>query len=136
MKNKFLLFAATMLACFACSDDDATQYVVAPELEAYVNTFISEAQERGVTIPQNNLIARLTTFEAQSLVNTTKKGDQNYLFVSEATFYNSAHPSKFMEYLIFTELGGLFLHKSGKAMDLLTVESTYNREAYFNELMQ
>src|ERR1043165_7575563 len=94
MKNKSLLIAAMMLACFACSEDDDTQYAVSPELETYVNTFISEAQERGVTIPQNNLIARLTTFEAQSIANASKDGDQNYVFVHEGIFKHSTQTGK------------------------------------------
>lgn len=137
MKNKSLLIAAMMLTCFACHDDD-TQYTVSPELETYVNTFISEAQERGVTIPQNNLIARLTTFEAQSIANSTIKGDQKYLFVHEGLFKYSHEvgKTKGMEYCIFMELSALFVHRNNIAMDLMTIESTYEREAFFNELMK
>lgn len=136
MKNKSLLFAAVLLAFVSCSEDDDTQYVVSPELETYVNTFISEAQERGVTIPQNNLIARLTTFEAQAVANGTWKGDQKYLFVHEGIFKYSTETgkTKMVEVCIFNALGELFV-KNNVPTDLMTVETNYDREVFFNQLM-
>jgi hypothetical protein len=131
MKNKSLLIAALLLACFACSEDDDTQYVVAPELETYVNTFISEAQERGVTIPKNNLIAELTDFKAQSVANASTDGDQRYLYVHKGLFdYGTASGNTtLVEYSMFNALGEIFVHNK-------VVMSQYEREEFFNQLIK
>jgi hypothetical protein len=131
MKNKSLLIAALLLACFACSEDDDTQYVVAPELETYVNTFISEAQERGVTIPKNNLIAELTDFKAQSVANASTDGDQRYLYVHKGLFdYGTASGNTtLVEYSMFNALGEIFVHNK-------VVMAQYEREEFFNQLIK
>lgn len=130
MKNKSLLFLALIAVLTSCHDDD-TQYAVAPELETYVNTFISEAQERGVTIPKNNLIAELTDFKAQAVANTATDGDQKYLYVHKGLFdYSvSSGQTSLIEYNIFNALGEIFVSNK------VTV-AQYEREAFFNELIK
>lgn len=126
--NLFLL--SNLFITSSCSDDDV-RYSVAPELETYVNTFISEAQERGVTIPKNNLIAELTDFKAQSVANTTTDGDQRYLYVHKGLFDygTSSGNTALIEYSIFNELGGIFIKNK-------VIMSQYDREAFFNQLIK
>lgn len=130
MENKSLLFVALAVVLASCHDDD-TQYSVAPELDTYVNTFISEAQERGVTIPKNNLIAELTDFKAQSVANTATDGNQRYLYVHKGLFDYGAASGKtaLIEYSIFNALGGLIIKNSVNMVQ-------YEREAFFNQLIK
>lgn len=131
MKNKSLLFASMIVMAFASCSDDETQYSIAPELEVYVSTFIAEAQERGVTITQNNLIAEITSYKAQSIANGALDGDQKYLYVNEGIFKFSTTTgnTNLLEYSIFNELGGLFIHNR------VNVDQ-YERESFFNELIK
>lgn len=135
MKKYLLVF--NLFLILSCSEDDV-RYSVDPALDAYVNTFISEAQERGVTIPKNNLIAELTDFKAQSIANGSIDGDQKFLYVHKGLFEygTSSGKTALIEYSIFDALGGLFVSNSVNLGDLTKIESTYSREAYFDELIK
>jgi hypothetical protein len=130
MKNKSLLFATLVVVLVSCHDDD-TQYVVDTQLETYVNTFISEAQERGVVIHKNNLIAELTDHKAQSVANATTDGDQKYLYVHKGLYDYSVSSgyTALVEYNIFNALGEIFVHNK-------VVMAQYEREEFFNQLIK
>lgn len=126
----YLFLISNLFLTSSCSEDDV-RYSVSPELETYVNTFIAEAQERGVTIPKNNLIAELTDFKAQSVANATTDGDQRYLYVHKGLFdYGTATGNTtLVEYSIFNELGGIFVKNK-------VVMPQYEREEFFNQLIK
>lgn len=119
---KKIILSLIALIAFSCSENETT-YSVDSDLEIYVNTFIDEANERGVTITKNNLIVKFG--ETQSVTNLSIKDGQNYLYVSS----NIGHGSV-LEYNIFNSLGELYV----KNKVVISDPSQYSRESYFNEL--
>jgi hypothetical protein len=122
--KKIIYTLLLAVSFFACSDDD-TSYSIAPELEAYVNTFIAEAGERGVTVPQN-LIAEVS-HKAQSIANASIEGNQNYLYVTN-TIPTTAIS---VELNVYNALGELFV-KNRVVIDY----ATYEKEAFFDDLIK
>lgn len=123
MKNLISILVLSALF-LSCSDDD-TSYSVAPELEGYVNTFIAEASERGVTVPQN-LIAEIS-HKAQAIANASIDKNQNYLYVTPALPVNSIS----VELNVYNALGELFV-KNRVVIDY----ATYEQEAFFDDLIK
>lgn len=128
MKKYLLVF--NLFLILSCSEDDV-RYSVDPALETYVNTFISEAQERGVTIPKDNLIAELTDFKSQAVANATTDGDQKYLYVHKGLFDHGTATgyTALVEYNIFNALGEIFVNKKAVVIQ-------YEREAFFDQLLK
>lgn len=125
--KKYIAILLTLIT-ISCHDNDV-KYSVDPQLEPYVDIFIAEAQERGVTIPKNNLIAELTDYKAQAIVNATRDMDQKILYVHKGIFDYATSTGRTIEYDIFNGLGELFIPNK-------VVMTQYEREAFFNDLLK
>lgn len=126
MRNYLCLFILAALG--ACQEENEVIYSVDPALAQYVETFYSEAAERGVTIPKN-LVAEFGEVQAIAKGETTH--GQNYLSVSKAMFdgFNDSQ----REAQIVYQLAGIFFHVSEPG--LIGLSSPYNRETAFDSFV-
>jgi hypothetical protein len=121
----YLMTAILALSLLACNETEDLSYRIDPALESYVNTFISEASERGLTVPTNNLIVEISP-NSQTIARAIKIDGQNYVYVSPSIM----NPSMSMEYSVFNALGSIFAKNQ-----VIVNPSTYDREAFFDDLI-
>jgi hypothetical protein len=118
--KKYILILS--IFAFACSEEETT-YSVDPALQTYIDTFVAESAERGVTIPKENLIVQFGP--SQSVASVAFRGEQRYLYVSQAI----TDPAR--EYSIFNALGEIYVQNK-----VVVNAATYNRESFFDELIK
>lgn len=109
--NKIIILIA--ITSFACSDDDATQYIIPTEITSYVDSFYSEASARNSNPDKTNLIITLDS-EAQAITSTEKKGDQWYLKFDKEVFEEmerQGDPLWTIESYLYHELGKIVLNR-------------------------
>lgn len=104
MKVILLLLLLSLSSCFYSGMDDDYQSIDS-ELRPYVNTFVLEAQERGITVD----ISRLKLHFGD--LNGEAEGRCNHN--THQVLIDSGHWGKTQgkEELIFHELGHLYLHR-------------------------
>lgn len=124
--KKYLFIILAALG--ACQEENKTIYSVDPTLSPYVDTFYTEASERGVTIPQN-LIAEFKP--VQAIAKGETRQDQNYLYVDKAMFDGFNETQR--EAQIVYQLAGIFFHEPEPGLVGLTIP--YNREAAFDSFV-
>lgn len=109
MKNLIYLVIPILIAC----SDDEPVYTVTPELSDYVNSFYTEAQNRGMELPKENLIIELKSdCQAITQINTT---DQQVLSFDKEAFVAmtaQGNPNNIIESYLFHELGRVVLKRS------------------------
>jgi hypothetical protein len=125
----YILIAFILLSLGACQEENEILYSVDLALAPYVDTFYSEAAERGTTIPKN-LIAEFKA--VQAITKGDKRNGQNYLYVDPAIFRGFNETQR--EAQIVYRLANIFLHKPEPGLVGLT--ESYDREQAFNSFFE
>lgn len=105
MKHVLLVFIL-MAGLSACNDDEPV-YSVTPELQPYVTTFFTEAEARGKSLPQVNLIAELG--HCQAVVDMSKD-DEQWILRLDPDFYEYYTEGQ-IEAIVFHELAKALLQR-------------------------
>lgn len=134
------------LIALSCSEDESITYNVAPELAAYVDSFFSEAQDRGVNLNRENLIASLDS-NCQSMAESGYNKDQRYFKFDKEIFETmvaQGNPNNKIESFLFHELGRIVLKREllPNANSIMNPDikvngfSAANRNALLDELFK
>jgi hypothetical protein len=95
LRNILLLLA--FVSVFTACSEDVTTYQVDAELQSYVDSFYTEASSRGVTLPKNNLIVKLSpTVQAYTKVDA---GDGQ-----RAVYFNETAYGYLTDFMIESEM--------------------------------
>lgn len=142
MRPIIILFVlATIVSC----DDSNPTFTIEAELSDYVNSFYQEAQLRGKTLPQDNLIAQLDS-NCQGMIEAHKDNDQWILKLDREIFTSMeqhGNPNNKIESMIFHELGRIILKRDlSKAYSIMNGDvkingyPTSDRQQLLDELFQ